>query len=267
MSETKSNPLLSKLRLPGETFQLPSQGLFYDNGELSDDVKNGEVEVYPMTTLDEIVFSTPDKLLSGKAVTEVFARCIPQIQKPMDLLTKDIDFLLICLRLVTFGPTMEVTYTHDCDNAEQHTYQVDLQKLIRSAKKVDPTTINNEYNVVLPNGQKVVIQPLKYERMLKIYDLTATQKTDDNLSPEDTENLVVTMLSSVIESVDGIYEPELIEDWVKAISLGYKKQLEKALNELSEWGIDFSVNEYCQDCEEEITLPITANPVSFFFRQ
>ena len=28
------NPLLNKLRIPGETFTLPSQGLFYNNEEL-----------------------------------------------------------------------------------------------------------------------------------------------------------------------------------------------------------------------------------------
>lgn len=267
MSDNQTNPLISKLRIPGETFQLPSQGLFYTNGELSEDVHNGEVEIFPMTTIDEIVFSTPDKLLSGKAVAEVFSRCIPQILKPMELLTKDIDFLLICLRLVTFGPTMEVTYEHTCDDAKEHVYKIDLQKLVRSAKKMDPTVINQEYTTVLSNGQKVIIQPMKYGRMLNIYDITATQKTDDQLTVEDTELLVVTMLSSVIGSVDGIDDPKLIEDWIKAINLGMKKQLEKAISELSEWGINFVVTNSCQDCKEEIQLPITANPVSFFFRQ
>ena len=39
------NPLLASLRIPGETFRLPSHGLFYTDGELDDSVVNGEVEV------------------------------------------------------------------------------------------------------------------------------------------------------------------------------------------------------------------------------
>ena len=38
MSET-NNPLLAKVHFPGETFQLPSKGVLYDDGELLDEVK------------------------------------------------------------------------------------------------------------------------------------------------------------------------------------------------------------------------------------
>jgi hypothetical protein len=262
-----NNPLISKLRLPGETFQLPSQGLFYNNGELDESVMNGEVEVYAMTTIDEIIFNTPDKLLSGKAVIEVFSRCIPQILKPLDLLTKDIDFLLICLRLVTFGQFMEVGHKHTCENTIERIYSVDLQKLIRSVRKIDPTTISKEYNVVLPNGQNITIQPMKYGRMVHIYDMTATQKTDNELTTEEAENMIVTMISSVIGSVDGITDPILIDEWVRALNLGWKKLLEKTISGVTDWGIDFVVKQQCQDCGDEISLPITANPVSFFFQQ
>lgn len=262
----ETNPLLARLRLPGETFQLPSQGLFYTNGELDDSVSNGEVEIYPMTTIDEIVFSTPDKLLSGKAVVEVFERCIPQIKKPMELLTKDVDFLLICLRLVTFGQTMEVSYDHYCEESKAHTYKIDLQKLVKTTKKLDPTSINKEYNVTLPNGQNVIIQPMKYGAVLKLYDLTALQKTDEAMTQEDAEKMVIIMLSSVIGSVDGISDPVMIEGWLKALNLGWKKQLEQSINGISSWGVDFTVKQKCKDCGEEIILPITANPVSFFFQ-
>ena len=91
--QPRSNPLLERIRIPGETFTLPSQGIFYKNGELDDDSKNGEVYIYPMVTYDEIVLKTPDKLFSGEAITEVFQRCVPQIKKPMELLAKDVDFI------------------------------------------------------------------------------------------------------------------------------------------------------------------------------
>jgi len=88
------NPLLTRVEMPGSTFQLPSRGLFYDNGELRDDVEMGEVHVHPMSAFDEILMKTPDALFSGEAVHKVFLRCIPQVLQPVELLAKDVDFLL-----------------------------------------------------------------------------------------------------------------------------------------------------------------------------
>ena len=266
MTEISSNPLLTKLRLPGETFQLPSQGIFYTNGELDPLVKNGEVEVYPMTALDEIIFSTPDKLLSGKAVLDVFSRCIPQVLKPMDLLTKDVDFLMICLRMVTFGQTIDVTNIHTCENAKQHTYQIDLQSMIKKTKKIDPVTINQQYNLSLPNGQQIALQPITYGSILHLYDIMVMQKTDD-ITSEEAEQMAISMITSIIKSVDGITDINLISDWVKQLPLGWKKQIENAVSNISDWGIDFNVTTKCKDCKEKLELAISANPVSFFFQQ
>lgn len=266
MSELSVNPLLGKLRLPGETFQLPSQGIFYTNGELDPFVKNGEVEVYPMTAIDEIVFSTPDKLLSGKAVSEVFERCIPQILKPMELLTKDVDYLMVCLRLVTFGQFIDLNHTHTCENAKQHTYQIDFQTMVKQTKKIDPTTISQQYSLLLSNGQQVVLQPIKYEAILNLYDIMLMQKTNETTT-EEAEAYATNAIASVIKSVDGITDTDLIIDWARKLPLGYKKQIEQSVSNLSEWGVDFNIDTKCKDCKEKITLAVSTNPVSFFFRQ
>ncbi len=261
------NPLLSKVRLPGETYQLPSQGLFYTNNELDESVQKGEVEIFPLTTLDEIILNTPDKLLSGKAIYEVFARCIPQIKNPMNILAKDVDFLLICLRLVTFGPHMEVPYQHTCDDAKEHTYKVDLQKLIRSTKKIDPLLMSKEYTKTLSNGQTIVIQPLRYCDVIRMYEMTALNK-DTDLDQTEIENNVIKMIASVIESVDKINDPVFIEEWVRVLPLNIKRDIERVVNNISDWGLDFStIHVKCKDCGQDMLLPITANPVSFFFQR
>ena len=57
---TSTNPLLSKVKLPGRVFQLPSLGAFYQNGELDPAVKDGELHIHPMTALTEINLKNPD---------------------------------------------------------------------------------------------------------------------------------------------------------------------------------------------------------------
>lgn len=258
-----ANPLLERLRIPGETFRLPSHGLFYESGELSPDVKNGEVEVYPMTAVDEIVLNTPDKLLSGRAIMEVFARCIPQIQKPDQLLSKDVDFLMVCLRMVSFGQFMEVNYHHNCEKGRNNTYSVDMQQMIRETKAIDPTTVKEEFTVTMPNGQVVVLKPMTYGNMVELYQTTALTKTD-NISADEAEDLIVSTLVSVIKSVDGNINRVQIREWVMSIRLGWKKMLEKAAQEQTDWGVNFSTRQKCKDCGEELTIFVTANPVNFF---
>jgi hypothetical protein len=263
---TSNNPLLDPLRIPGETFQLPSQGIFYTNDEIDPSVKHGEIELYPMTGIDEIVFSSPDKLLSGKAVTEVFGRCIPQINKPTELLTKDVDFLMICLRMITFGQQLEVPHLHDCENAKEHKYSIDLSTMIRSVKKIDPTSIGSNFSIQLPNQQVAELKPMNYGSILKIYDAMLAQKTAE-LTDEEAEELNASILAGVIKSVDSITNPDHIKEWVHKLPLGWKKMIENKISNMDEWGMDFVVKQVCKDCGEEISLTISANPVNFFFQQ
>jgi hypothetical protein len=257
------NPLLERLRIPGETYRLPSQGQFYTHGELDDTVKNGEVEVYPMTAIDEIVLSTPDKLLSGKAITEIFIHCIPQIKKPEQLLAKDVDFLMVCLRMVSFGQFMEVVYTHDCDNAKEHTYNIDLQQMLRETKQIDATSIHETYVTTLKNGQVVHMRPLTYGNIIELYSMAALNKTD-NISQDEAELLIINTLASVISDVDGIEDPLMIREWVIHLPLGWKRELEQAAQKLSHWGVDFTTRQVCKDCKKDLTVQVSANPVSFF---
>jgi len=118
------NPLLQRIQMPGETFRLPSGGLFYEKGILSEKVVDGEIHVFPMTGIDEITLKTPDLLFSGNAVKQVFSRCIPDVLQPGKLLAKDVDFLIICLRKVSFGSEMDLTYTHFREKAKEHNYRV-----------------------------------------------------------------------------------------------------------------------------------------------
>lgn len=258
-----TNPLLDALRIPGSTFRLPSQGLFYDVGVLAPDVKNGEIEVYPMTAYDEIILATPDKLLSGKAILEVFSRTIPQILKPGQLLAKDVDFLMACLRNVSFGGFMPVTFEHSCEHSKEHEYNVDLDSMIRRTKQLDPTSLSGEYSLTMPNGQVVVLKPLTYDTMVDLYQTTLSIKTD-NITEAEAETLVISSITSVIDSVAEVKDRGQIREWVCNIPLGWKRQIEKAASDVTQWGIDFTYRTKCKDCAGDIEIQVTPNPVNFF---
>jgi len=258
------NPLLSRVQMPGETFRLPSGGIFYNNGELDETVSNAEVRVYPMTVIDEIVIKTPDMLFSGEAVNEVFSRCIPQIKEPKRLLAKDVDFLLLCLRKVSYGNMVEFEHAHvgckKVDKPTNHTYSVDVNHFIQNTKSIDPTTVSNVFSVKLPNEQVVKMQPIRFDDFV---DLMQAQE-DGNLTPQQHADKLVNSLSNIIVSVDEIGSQDLIIEWLRQVSPNYITIINDKIEETVKWGPDFMYTVACKDCGEKQEIMAPLNPLVFF---
>ena len=254
------NPLLSKARMPGETYRLPSNELFYHNDELDVSVREAEVHVYPMTAIDEIVMKSPDMLFSGKAVEDVFLRCVPQVKKPMELLAKDVDHLLLCLRKVSFGDDLEVTVKHDCENAVEHSYIIQISDLIKKSRQIDPTTLAS-YTTTLENGQKVVIEPIRfgdYTRLLQSND------SDAEYSAKEWADVMLNSFCDIISSVDDITDKPFIKEWLGTIPAVWVRDIADAIENTSSWGPDFETTVVCKDCGEQLEVTAPLNPVAFF---
>ena len=129
-----TNPLLQKIKLPGRTFQLPSRGALYQNGEVAN--AEGEIHVHALSALAEINLKNPDLLFNGKAIQEVFSECIPEIKNASALYARDIDALMFFLRLVTYGPHFEISVKHNCEKAKDHAYVVNIEELTQQMKLV-----------------------------------------------------------------------------------------------------------------------------------
>ena len=260
LEQPSINPLLNRLKIPGETHRLPSRGLFYNDGELSPDVKDGEIHIYPMTAYDEILIRSVDKLFSGDALVEIFSHCVPQVLKPLRLLAKDVDFIIVCLRKISYGSTFEINYTHTCENAKNWVYGVPMDSFIRNAKSLDPTLVSHQYSVKMPNGQIVRVHPLRYDAIIKIM-----QSTDTDYSEKKQHEVLMDSLLDVIEIVDEIRERQFIYEWLTKLSPEWLKEISKAIDSTSDWGTDFNTTIVCKDCGQEVTIPAPMNPLTFFF--
>lgn len=283
MEELEINPLLQRTVIPGETFRLPSQGIFYKNGELTDDVKNGEVHVRAMTTMDEIIMKSPDMLFTGKAIVEVFSRCIPQVAKPLDLLSRDLDYLMLCLRYVTYGEMLTVTYKHYCDGLydnvaeateddapvrqiepKEHTYDIPLRPIISQAVQIDPSTIQQIYEHRLPSGQVIKLKPITYGAVLGL-NQNADLNRADIPSIDALKTSVESVLVDAIESVDGVTNKKHIAEWLRDVApAGWIREAMKPLEEHGDWGANPTFATKCRECGAEIDIEFSTNPISFF---
>ena len=262
MSSTQ-NPLLEGLKLPGRIFQLPSRGIFYRNGELEDSIREGEVHVHPMSALDEINMKNPDQLFSGAAVNTVFRRCVPGVLKPAELLSKDVDAIMLFLRTVTYGPSYEFIAKHDCPDKKGRdlAYTTDIDTMINEMKLIDPTTVESLYTLTLPNGQVVKLRPNKYQQVL---DLIRMNENKAEITAEDQQNNLMMMLTGVIESVNNITDPEMIAEWIKVLPSPMVNRIAAKIENINDWGSTLRTTCKCKDCGAMFSVEIPINPVSFF---
>ena len=258
MSE-QTNPLLASLKLPGRIFQLPSRGVFYRNGELS--VRDGEIHIHPMSALDEINMKNPDQLFSGAAVESVFKTCITGIEKPAELLSKDVDAIMMFLRVVTYGPSYEFNARHVCEGAQDHSYVADVEQLINQMKFIDPTTIEQLYTVTLPNGQTVRLQPNRYQQVL---ELIRANENKQKMTAEDQQRNLKMMLLGIIDSVDGVSDRAQVEEWISRVPTTFINRIAEKVENVNEWGPLLNWSCTCKDCGAAFDVEIPINPVSFF---
>jgi len=276
------NPLLERVKMPGETHRLPSRGLFYTNGELSSDVIDGEIHIHPMVAQDEITLSSADKLYSGVAIVNVISRCIPQILKPELLLSQDVDFILLCLRKISYGAILSFTKQHiGCptikkinDEREEdmdevltptHTYDVNVSNLIAATKEIDPTTLNVKFRYELDNGQIVKMNPLVFRDQVKMMQYTTTDEENfSDMTDEEKANSLMQQLVFLIASVDGITDKDMIKEWLINITPKMVRDLTNVITDLSEWGTNTQTTIKCTDCGGVMEVEIPTNPLVLF---
>lgn len=261
--------LLAKLeRIPGEICRLPSHGMGYDPDMFDDTVTNGDVMVYPVSSYDEIILKTPEKLLSGTAIFEVFSRRIPSIKHPEKLFHKDIDFLMAVLRKVSYGDELQISYNHECkENSKEHNYIVNVNNFLSQTKRIDPTSIQNTFT--LENGQVVKLGSMLFADMLELTQLRLKMM---NQEISNTDGLILQYeqtacdaLSRSIISVDGVEDKGQIKEWLFNIPVSFREILNSQIESYnSSWGMDTEQFVTCKDCGEKISLKPVVNPVSFF---
>ena len=276
MSEASLNPLLTKVKLPGRVFQLPSKGLFYPPGVLAESVKDGEVQVKPMSALVELKIRSADLLISTKVIREVCSECAPEILKPELMLSTDVDALFLFLVASTYGNEKQIRSIHNCEKAEVHDYTVNLDPIISNPRN---SVLNHKdilYSLELDNGQVVNLKPVLFtdavDMVVMRQAITAKeQNAPTSVTHKEMEDLVIRDLMAVIESV-GTGGPDSvivtnrknIDEWVRALSKKQIEQIVQASTKAAEWGFDMTVMLKCKDCGEVYEHNLELNPVNFF---
>jgi len=270
-----NNPLQQYFRQPKIFVSLPSQGIYYTPGTINGDPTR--LPVFGMTGMDEILFKTPDALLSGESTAKVINSCCPAITDPWQVSTVDLDLLLSAIRIATFGN--ELAIGHKCSKCgTEHDYNIDLTRFIEHY-----STCEFDNRVVL-DDLAVIIKPLNYKQntdfslrnfaiQQKLYQInqlsdTAEQQQASSKLFEELTELRNDIFTAQIESIDTgktvVTQREFIEEWVNNVDLDIVDRVRDHIEKNQKEWIPPAQTVKCDACGHEDRVLIELDQSNFF---
>lgn len=269
------NPLQKYFRQPKVFIKLPSGGIYSRPGTIQGDA--GNVPVYGMTGMDEIIVRTPDALLSGESTATVISSCIPAIKDPWDVCILDLTQILAAIRIATYGNSMNIG--HKCTNCgADNEYDIDLNKVVEFY-------MGCQYeNKIVLKEFTINLKPLNYRastefnlRNFRLQQRIAQAEIMDN-TPERQEliNTLFKELAAIqteiykvtIDSVDigsqVVTETAFILEWLDNCD----KSVFDAIKQTNQKNTDtwtmpkFPVK--CDECGTEVNLTVDLDQSNFF---
>ena len=276
------NPLKGHFRAPKLFTKLPSGGKFYTEDVL---VLNntGEVEVYAMTSRDEVMMRNPDALLNGESVAKVLTSCVPAIKKPRELLGADVDALMVAIQGATYGDEVTVeTPCPECGNSVVGAGSV-------QASLATMTEVPDDVKVEM-NGLVIELRPVTYETTIAAGvsnfqnarsmasiagiedDMEKLQAFNESYMKMAELNFMVILDS--IYSISGtdadgeefiVTDRANIQEYMENCESEVGKAVTQQVNKLGEAGIDKEVSLQCQneECGHVFKTNLEFDPVNF----
>ena len=281
-----TNPLAPYIRSPKLYVKLPSLNQFYDPNSIETSI-NGEIAVYPLSAIDQILLKTPDAMLNGESLIKVVGHCVPGVKNIRQLVEPDINTLLLAIKIASSGSTTELDV--QCPNCQApHTFDIDLSGIL------DNQTVINEDDTVLQFDDNLVLhlRPYNFEqRNLQMLNEIQESQTLRILN-EDTELDEIVKVAKLGQQVDDmsnrtfdvvaksiasitilkneqgkqqeVTDQSHISEWLKGISSAQANIIINRIRELNQTGIKTDNDFRCDKCEHEWSQPIDFDPTSFF---
>ena len=278
VQNTSSNPLQKYFRQPSIYVKLPSEGKYYPKDSI-DIPSNGEIPIFPMTAMDEIITRTPDALFNGSAVAQLFQSCVPNIKDPWVIPQVDIDMLFTAIRIASYGHEMEMTVScQHCNEAQD--YALDLRNVIDQYGSPDfskKLTVGEleiffrplNYHKISESAQKQFEQQKRIQLTSEAENVTDEQKLKamSEALTEVTKMTMSTMNESVQSvSIDGqiVEDRQQINEFMQNIDRKLFKKIQDHLTSIRGQSVMKPLQITCKECNKGFEQPFTLDMSNFF---
>jgi hypothetical protein len=217
MEQEISNYGQMNFNLPHDVVVLPSGGIFYKN-------KKKSVKVGYLTASDEnILLNTSPTNREGIVLSLLRNKIYETDLRPDELLTGDVEAILIFLRNTAFGPEYEVTLS-DPETGKKFSYTLLLDELNIRKTEFKPND-DGLFEVKLPkSGNTVKLKPLSLADSLEIEKMVESYPTN-RVAPK-----VTWKLQKQIVSIDGDSDKGVIAKYVETMPIMDSKFIRNFLN-------------------------------------
>lgn len=274
------NPLSGYFRTAKMYTRLPSQGKFY-TAEVVDFPDNGELAVYPMTAKDEVLMKNPDALLNGEAVAELIRSCVPAVKQPRNMISNDIEALLLAIQGASYGDDLEVSGNCPVCN-EKCSGVASVEGALETM-----TLLENEYTIKTDTGLYITLRPFTYESTIKagITNFKSTRSLQsigeikDEMAQlkafnESFKRIAAMNFELIVDSVavisgegpDGefvVHDRGQIREYLENCENSVGKAIEKEIARINRIGVNKTVQLEC-DQHGAFTQEVGFDPVNFF---
>jgi len=278
MDQKPQNPLAKHFRQPAIYIKLPSAGQYWPEGSLDLPV-TGEIPVYPMTARDEITLRTPDALLNGQGVVDIIQSCCPNIKDAWKMPSVDVDFILLNIRVASYGNSMDFdTICPKCN--EESNFAFDISSIAGQIAMPDYTA------PIEFDGLKIELKPQEYFEVNKTNQLTFTEQqiirtvNDSDMPDEEKKAKTDAYLQKLIDlnidicakstqsitTEDGVIvnSPEFIKEFYDMADYKVMRQIQKRLEDINSQVALKPVHVKCTSCTNEYDVPLNFDYANFF---
>ena len=243
--------------VPTEIVDLPSKGLFYEEGHPLHGRET--IEIRHMTTKEEDILTNQSFIKNGIAIDKLLQSVLVEPKmKVRDMLVGDKNALTVACRIYGYGPEYQTKFScPSCGETQQHTF--DLSELEHNNYLDNLSEFNAEVNydkqtVMLPiprTNTKLELRLLKDDE-----DVSTTRKGKKAALNKFS---IIKHYERMIYSVNGNSDRTYIKSYISNMSALDSRFLRSAYGEIIP-GVDFSCNFDCDSCghDDEVEVPLNA---------
>lgn len=275
-----SSFLQSYQRQPKLFVDLPSKGKYYD-GSIIEDEQYVQLPVFGMNAMDEIMFKTPDALFGGEATAQVIRSCVPAIKEPWKLVGFDIDYILIAIRIATYGDDMPVTTK--CPKCSERTENnLSLTRMIQTYENfpvdhsftIDDLTFNlkpltykqmTDFSIENYTNERQLIQIAQDNQMSDDEKNEATKNIYNKINDQNLR-VAISYIKSISNNSDSETDLNTIREFIVNNDAVFYNKLKQSIFELSNlWKVPKMTTECAnEECDNTYESKVELDYSNFF---
>ena len=239
--------------VPTELVDLPTKGLFYDEGHPLHHAKT--IEIRHMTTKEEDILTNQSFIKNGTVLNRLLQSIVVDKRiKVKDLYIGDKNALLVASRIYGYGADYSSKVA--CPSCgHQQRYEFDLSDL----EHIDYEANIEKHNATCDYENKSIF--LTVPRSKAKLELRLLK--DDSAITNKKSNTIVALYKRIIKSVNGVSDPSYIEGYINSMAAVDSRYLRGIYSKLVP-NIDFNTSFECSNCETVSNLEVPLNAEFFW---